>query len=170
MGRKAALALCGHGPVRYATFARPLLPSLGRSAEGPCTGASSEALQLPSPENEVRWQCPCCPLALLASQAVSFDQAYAIRLKHHATTHSEQLRERFTVVVPRATSQANTEKATRAVRAAQSRRIQVLRPAQALMTCCVRHHAMVRQAVHKAPRVAAVVSWLSASRGLKHNS
>ena len=76
------------------------------------------ALQVPGPEDQVRWQCPCCPLALLSSTVASYDQAYAVRHAHRTEAHPQEPRELFVVKVPRAKCQANVAKATRAVKAA----------------------------------------------------
>eukprot|EP00439_Symbiodinium_sp_Y106_P005972 s12747_g1.t1 len=39
-------------------------------------------LTRPGPTDTVRWKCPCCELCLLAGAAASYDQAYAVRLRH----------------------------------------------------------------------------------------
>ena len=79
-------------------------------------------VQLPPPGEEVRWQCPLCPLAILASQGVSYDQARAMRLRHREQAHPLAARDLFLVQVPASVSRANAAKATQAVRAAAASR------------------------------------------------
>ena len=87
-------------------------------------------LTRPGPTDTVRWKCPCCELCLLAGAAASYDQAYAVRLRHWEKAHPSEPRERFIVLVPPEVSRSNAARATQAVRAAaQSRRMLDLKAA-----------------------------------------
>ena len=45
-------------------------------------GRRLPALVKPGPDDVVRWQCLCCDRALLETAGATYDQAYAVRLKH----------------------------------------------------------------------------------------
>ena len=91
-------------------------------------GRRLPALVKPGPDDVVRWQCPCCDLALLETAGATYDQAYAVRLKHWQDCHPKEPRVGFIVMVPATVSRANAAKATQAVRAAAvSRRILALK-------------------------------------------
>ena len=83
-------------------------------------GPRLPALARPGPGDTVRWQCPCCDLALLASTGANHDQAYGARLKHWKDKHPLEPRDRFIVHVPAEVCRSN---ATRPLRPSCCRRV-----------------------------------------------